>query len=251
MPVRRLLAAAAALLFAFPAAALDLGAMTEAERAAFRAEVRAYLVENPEVLLEAIQALEERQAQSQAEADRAALNANRAELEANPASWAGGNLQGDITVVEFVDYRCGYCRRAHADVQRLVEMDGNLRLVIKEFPILGPDSVTSARFAIAVLQTAGADAYKAAHDALIALEGPPVPTALRRIAAEAGADPEAVMARMDAPEVTAVIDANRALAERLKINGTPTFVIADTMVRGFVPLDGLMAIVADQRAKKG
>ncbi|MFN3642360.1 MAG: DsbA family protein [Gemmobacter sp.] len=249
-PFRPLLAAAA-LALALPAAALDLGSMTAEERAAFRAEVRAYLLDNPEVLLEAIGVIEQREARAQADADIAALRDNRAALEENPASWAGGNLAGDITVVEFVDYRCGYCRRAHEDVQALVESDGNIRIVVKEFPILGPDSVTSSRFAIAVLQIAGPDAYKVAHDALIALAGPPTPAALRRIAADAGVDGDAVLARMDAPEVTAVIAANRALGERLQINGTPSFVIHETMVRGFVPLEGMRAIVAGQRAKKG
>jgi protein-disulfide isomerase len=245
------LAAVLALGVALPAPALDLGAMSPEEKAAFGAAVRAYLIENPEVLMEAIAVLEQREARAQADADLAALRASRAELFENPASWSGGNPQGDITVVEFVDYRCGYCRRAHDEVQALIATDGNLRIVVKEFPILGEASVTSSRFAIAVLQTAGADAYKVAHDALIKLSGPPTPQALRAIAVAAGADAEAVLARMDAPEVTAVIEANRRLADRLSINGTPTYVIHETMVRGYVPLDGMRSIVAGQRAKKG
>jgi protein-disulfide isomerase len=250
MPLPRLiLAVAAAFGLGAPAAALDLAAMSAEERAAFRAEVRAYLLEHPEVLMEAIGVLEQRQMQARAEADRAALRESRAELERNPASWAGGNPDGDITVVKFVDYRCGYCRRAHADVQALIAGDGNLRLVIKEFPILGPDSMASSRFAIALLQTAGPDAYRIAYEALLTLAGPPTPPVLRDIAVAAGADPDAVLARMQAPEVTAVIAANHALAERLAINGTPTFVIDEALVRGFVPLEGLRAIVAEQRAR--
>lgn len=251
MPLLRpvLRALAIALCLAAPASALDLQAMTPEERAAFRAEVRAYLIENPEVLMEAIGVLEDRERNAQAEADLAALRDNRAALLDNPASWSGGNPEGDIAVVEFVDYRCGYCRRAHDEVAELIASDGNLRLVLKEFPILGQDSLISSRFAIAVMQTAGQDAYKKAHDALIALAGPPAPPALRRIAEAAGADPEAVMARMDAPEVTAVIEANHALAQRLGINGTPTFVIHETMVRGYVPLPGMRQIVEGQRAK--
>ncbi len=251
MPLLRpiLRALAIALCLASPAAALDLQAMTPEERAAFRAEVRAYLIENPEVLMEAIGVLEDRERNAQAEADLAALRDNRAALLGNPASWSGGNPAGDIAVVEFVDYRCGYCRRAHDEVAELIASDGNLRLVLKEFPILGPESLTSSRFAIAVMQTAGPEAYKKAHDALIALAGPPAPPALRRIADAAGADPEAVMARMDAPEVTAVIEANHALARRLGINGTPTFVIHETMVRGYVPLPAMRQIVEGQRAK--
>jgi protein-disulfide isomerase len=245
------LAAALALGLALPAPALDLAAMSPEEKAAFGDAVRAYLIENPEVLMEAIAVLEQRQTRAQAAADLTALRENAAALHDDPASWSGGNPQGDITVVAFVDYRCGYCRRAHDEVEELIRSDGNLRIVVKEFPILGEDSLTSARFAIAVLQTAGGEAYKAAHDALIALPGPPTPRALRAIAAEAGVDADAIFARMDSPEVTAVIEANRRLADRLSINGTPTYVIHETMVRGYVPLDGMRAIVAGQRERKG
>jgi protein-disulfide isomerase len=242
------LAVATTLGLALPAAALDLTAMTDAERAAFRDEVRAYLMDNPEVLMEAIGVLEDRQSADQAAADIAILRANADDLLANPTSWAGGNPDGDTTLVEFMDYRCGYCRRAHEDVNTLVETDGNLRYVIKEFPILGPDSLASSRFALSVRALAGDDAYKAAHNALIALEGPANPRALRGIAEAIGVDADAAIAGMEAPEVDAIIAANRALADRLGLNGTPSFVIHETMVRGYVPLDGMRQIVAGQRA---
>ncbi|MFN3938808.1 MAG: DsbA family protein [Gemmobacter sp.] len=241
---------AAVLGLASPGAmALDLGAMTDAERSAFGAAVRSYLLENPEVLMEVIAALEARQMQDQAEADLAMLREYRDVLENDPDSWTGGNPEGDITVVEFVDYRCGYCRRAHSEVEALVAGDGNIRLVMKEFPILGEDSVRSARFAVATLQAHGADAYKAVHDALITLRGPADEAALDRIAAEAGLDGPALRAAMDGPEVTRVLRANQELAQRLQINGTPTFVIHETMVRGYVPLDGMQSIVAQQRER--
>ncbi len=246
-----LLTTAFATAMALPAAALDLTAMTDAERAAFRDEVRAYLLDNPEVLMEAIAVLEQRQVEGQAAADIAMLRANADVLLSDPDSWSGGNPDGDITLVEFMDYRCGYCRRAHDEVNELVASDGNMRYVIKEFPILGPDSVASSRFAIAVRLEAGDAAYKAAHDALIRLEGPANPRALRGIAAAIGIDAEPVLERMNAPEVTAVIAANRALADRLGIEGTPSFVVHETMVRGFVPLDGMRQIVEGQRQKMG
>jgi protein-disulfide isomerase len=242
----RPLAAALALCLALPVMAQDVP-MTDAERAAFRAEVRAYLLENPEVLMEAIAVLEDRRDAEAANADLRMLADNRAEIFEDPASWSGGNLQGDVTVVEFIDYRCGYCRRAHDEVSELVASDGNIRLVIKEFPILGEASELSSRFAIATLQLAGAEAYKRAHDELIALRGEPSADTLSRLATDLGLDAPAILARMDAPEVTAVIASNRALADRMQINGTPTFVIEDTMVRGYVPLDGMRQIVEGQR----
>ena len=236
-------------LAAAPAFAFDPAAMTEAEKTAFRAEVRAYLLENPEVLMEAIGALEAKQFQDQVANDLAMLRDFSGEIFQDPKSWEGGNLQGDITVVEFVDYRCGYCRKAHDEVAQLVAADGNIRLVMKEFPILGEESVISSRFAIATLQLHGSDAYKAVHDALITHRGPVDAPALDAIAAAAGLEGASIRERMASAEVTEVIEANRALGERMEINGTPTFVIYETMVRGYVPLEGMQQIVAQQRAK--
>ena len=222
-------------------------AMTDAERLAFRAEVRAYLLENPEVLTEAIAILEDRQAANAAANDVQMLAQNKAAIFEDTSSWVGGNPDGDITVVEFMDYRCGYCRKAWAEVEELVASDGNIRFVVKEFPILGESSDLSSRFAIATLQLAGPEAYKRAHDALMALRGEATKPTLERLAGDLGLDASAIMARMDAPEVTAVIQANHALAQTLDISGTPTFVIDGTMLRGYVPLDGMREIVAEQR----
>lgn len=243
-------AAALCLALATPAAALDLTAMTEPERKAFGEAVRGYLLENPEVLMEAIAVLEQQREQQGAARDLALLRDNADAIFNNPADWAGGNPKGDITVVEFVDYRCGYCRKAHDEVAQLVDTDGNIRLVMKEFPILGEDSLTSSRFAIAVRRLAGDDAYKRAHDALIALKGPVDAAALGRLAGDLGLDMAKVTAEMESPAVADIIRANHELASLLDINGTPTFVIRETMVRGYVPLDGMRQIVQGQRAAK-
>lgn len=231
-----------------PALATDLAQMTDAERAAFRAEVRAYLLENPEVLAEAIDVLNQRQAEAEAQGDLALVQAHADELFNDAASWVGGNPEGDITLVEFTDYRCGYCRKAHDEVAELIRSDGNIRFIVKEFPILGEASLDSARFAIAVRQIGGDEAYKAAHDALITLRGEPSPDALTRIAGDLGLDAGEVMAAMGSPEVSAVIAANHDLGNRMQINGTPTFVIDGLMVRGYVPLEGMREIVRQQRA---
>jgi protein-disulfide isomerase len=229
------------------ARAFDPAAMTPAQQAAFGQAVRDYLVANPQVLVEMVSALESREQTNAAATDRARLQAEADALYNDPASWVGGNPDGDVTLVEFIDYRCGFCRRAHPEVQQLIANDGNIRVIVKEFPILGPDSEASARFAIAVLQTAGPDAYKAAREALITLQGPASEAALRDLARDLRLDAGVVLGRMASPEVSRVIDANRALAGRLEINGTPTFVVEEVMVRGFVPLAGLEQIVAEAR----
>ena len=176
-------------LFGTTGAAGGLGDMTAAERALFQAEVRAYLIENPEVIAEALDVLQSRQDVAALVRDEQLLVDNAVYLQNDPNSWVGGNPNGDITVVEFMDYRCGYCRKAIEAVEELVKSDGNIRLVLKEFPILGEDSVASSRFAIAVLQLHGPDAYKAAHDALMVLRGTPDSETLGRLASDLGAGP--------------------------------------------------------------
>ena len=115
----------------------DFGAMTPAQKEAFGEAVRAYLLERPEVIMEAVSLLEEREAADQQAADKAMVQAQMDALLNDGFSWETGNPDGDLVVVEFLDYRCGYCRRAHPEVQKLVEQDGNIRLIVKEFPILG------------------------------------------------------------------------------------------------------------------
>ena len=238
---------ATAAFLATPALTEGLAAMTEAERAAFRAEVKAYLLENPEVIVEAMNVLQSREDDAAALRDQQVLTDNKDSIFNDGSSWVGGNPDGDVTVVEFMDYRCGYCRKAYSEVEELVKADGNIRFVLKEFPILGEESVAASRFAIAVQQLHGPEAYKKAHDALINLRGTPDSDTLGRLATDMGLNAEAILIKMASAEVSQVIAANHALAEVMQISGTPTFVIDNTLLRGYVPLDGLQQIVAAER----
>ena len=232
-----------------PLAALDLAAMTAAERAAFQNEIRTYLLENPEVIMEAVAVLEERQAGQQADADASLVQVNSTDLFEDTNSFVGGNLEGDLTLVEFVDYRCGYCRKAHDEVAQLIEADGNIRFIVKEFPILGEASVVSSRFAVATKLVAGDEAYKAASDALITLKSDVEESVLRALASSLSLDPDAILAKMESDEVTAVIAENRALGQRLNISGTPTFVMGDQILRGYMPLAQMQEIAEDIRSE--
>jgi len=249
LPRRLLTAALLCLGLALPAQALDLDNLSDADRARLHEEIRAYLLENPEVIMEAVAVLEERQAASQAEADVQLVRANAEALFASPHDWSGGNPEGDVTLVEFMDYRCGYCRRAVSEVEGLLEDDGNIRLVLKEFPVLGEESVTAARFAIATKQVAGDDAYKAVHDALMAYNGTMNETGLTRLADTLGLDANAIVAEMNSDAVTEVIAANHALGQRLRISGTPSFVMEDRMLRGFVPQDAMQQVADEIRTQ--
>lgn len=234
-------------LWASTTLAAGLGEMSDAERAAFRAEVRDYLVENPEVIVEAMGVLQSREDVAAGERDKALVVEYADAIFNDPASWVGGNPDGDITVVEFMDYRCSYCRKAKPELDELVKSDGNIRLIIKEFPILGEGSMLSSRYAVAVLQLYGNDAYKAAHDALMTLRGDATPETLTRMATDMGLDAAKIIDRMNAPEVKAVIDANHALGSSMDINGTPMFVIQNSMVRGYLPLEDMRKLVEDAR----
>ncbi len=227
-----------------PAAAQN---MSDAERQVFRKEVRDYLMENPEVLMEAIQVLDQRQQAEQASAESTLLEQNAEELYRSSADWVGGNPDGDVTLVEFMDYRCGYCRQAFTEVDNMVKADGNVRFVLKELPILGPQSVTASRFALSVKNIAGDDAYKAVHDAFFTLRGEINDGTLERIAAEVGADWAAVKAGMNSDDITNIIAANQQLAAALRVQGTPTFVIDSQILRGYVPEDAMAQIVAAER----
>lgn len=221
--------------------------MSAQERTQFQAEVRAFLMGNPEVIIEAVNRLEDRQAEDQAQSDLSLVSDNADAIFNDGYSFVGGNPDGDITLVEFLDYRCGYCRKAHTEVAKMLETDGNIRLIVKEFPILGEQSLLASQFAIAVKQTAGDDAYKGINDAMMTLRADVNMATLSRLADTFGLDMDAISAAMEGPEVANEIAQTRALAQKLQITGTPTFVMQDELLRGYLPYDQMMLVVDDKR----
>lgn len=241
------LALCTAMMAALPAYADGIKEFTDEERAQFRAEVRAYLLENPEVLFEAIAIHRAREAEAKARADMALVAAHRDTILNDGYSYVGGNPEGDVTMVEFIDYRCGYCKKAHAEVAQLLKTDGNIRFIIKELPILGEESVLAARFAVAIKQIADDETYKAVSDALMEMRGAVSLAALRRLAETYGLDTAEVEKQMDSDAVTQVLAKTRELAKALQISGTPAFVLEDQLLRGYLPYSDLKKIVDDKR----
>ena len=223
--------------------ALTATAQDATDDAAFGARVRAYLLENPEVIMEAVGLLQQREDAAASQADEAMVAAQLEALINDGFSWVGGNPDGDITVVEFMDYRCGYCKKAFPEVESLLTADGNIRFIVKEFPILGEQSVLGSQFAIAAHIVAGDDAYKAVHDTLMNFNGEITVDTLRDLAAGLDLDGDAILAKLDDPEVVRRITANRELGQALNISGTPTFVVQNQMVRGYVPEDQLQQLI--------
>ncbi|MBA47941.1 MAG: hypothetical protein CMI51_02810 [Paracoccus sp.] len=201
--------------------------------------------ENPQIIIEAIQSLEADQAAAQSQAQSDVLTNQRDLLERDPNAPVLGNPDGDVTVVEFFDYNCPYCRRAMAEVEGLVEDDENVRLVYREWPILGEGSVFAARAALASREQGK---YEEFHLALMGMQGRAEEASVMRIAEEIGLDVEKLRADMAAPEVDEHIATSRRLTQALGFNGTPSFVIGDNLVPGFVEQEQLGALVKQVRS---
>lgn len=244
----KFVALALGLLIATQSAALELDAMTDGERAAFRAEIRSYLLENPEVLMEAIGVLEQRQQAAKVGNDVALAQNFADQLFNDGYSFVGGNPDGDIAIVEFLDYRCGFCKKAFPEMEALIAGDGNIRYIVKEFPILGEASTLASQFAIAVKIVAGDEAYKEVHNTLMEFRGDVTKSNLDRLAESLDLDVAAISVEMGGSEVAQIINDTRLLGQAMQITGTPTFVVQDQMLRGYVPFAQMEQIVARVRS---
>lgn len=205
------------------------------------------LRENPELVLEALQALEQRQAEAEAKATLSALSAERSTLEQDSNAPVLGNPDGDVTVVEFFDYNCPYCKQAAPEIDALLEADKSVRLVLREWPILSEGSAFAARAALA---SRVQGKYAEFHEALMTMRGRLEAETILRIAGETGLDVEKLQIDMKSPEVEEHIATSMRLAEALGFNGTPAFVIGDQLIPGFVERDQLTEAVAAARSRE-
>lgn len=210
--------------------------------------IREYLKKNPEIVVEAIEAYREKQRAAEEAAVRQTLAARKDELNNDPNSVVGGNPNGDVTIVEFFDYRCGVCKRVHSVVAQMMERDPQIRRVYKEWPILGPDSVFASRAAIASRKQ-GDNRYLAFHDAMMESRRALTNKTVLDIAGRVGLDKAKLQKDMASPEVEEIIQRNYALAASLKLNGTPSFVIGDQLLRGARDMDTMLQMVRNARKK--
>jgi protein-disulfide isomerase len=217
---------------------------TPAERQEIEAIIREYLLREPEVLMEALQELQARREVAQQERVGQLLQERRELIFDDPDDPVIGNRTGDVTLVEFFDYRCGYCRSMMPDLRALLEQDGKIRLVMKEFPILGPESIIASKAALAALRQGR---YADMHWALMQAKDLSREHVLT-LAQQVGLDPQRLAVDMDDPALAREIDANVALAKELGINGTPSFVIGTSLIPGAIPITDLAKLVADARS---
>ena len=201
------------------------------------------ILENPEIVMQAVAIIQQR------EKDRAASGANtvRLQLEQDPNSPNLGNPTGDVTVVEFFDYNCPYCRKAGKTVQALMASDENVRVIYREWPILGEDSVYAARAALAARTQ---DKYEELHWALMNGEGRATEASILKIARDLGLDIAKLQVDMNSPAVEAHIAESSALARSLGFTGTPAFIVGDLTAPGMLSVDEIAAMVAEARAAK-
>ena len=251
MRFRILLAALLASLLAVTAAPVlaesTPKALTPAQEQAIRKLVRDYLIKNPEIIVEAMQKLREKRLQAERDRIGKMLVAYRKQIFENPQSPIAGNPKGDVTIVEFFDYQCGYCKAVMDRLLKTVKGDGKIRLVFKEFPILGPNSVFAARAALA---SRNQGKYFEFHELLMGFKGKLSQEAVFVLAKSIGLDTKRLAKDMNDPKIREVIARNFQLAQILKINGTPAFIIGDRLVPGAISKQQLDAYIASARDKK-
>ena len=206
--------------------------------------VAAYLRDHPDAIIDAIRSYQAKAEKSQRDEQKKLARSRWNDLAKQPDDPVIGNPQGDVTLVEFFDYRCGYCRRVFADLIALQKADPQLRIVLKELPILGPDSVVAAQASLAA-QRQGK--YAAFHDALMQAPGQLDELRIYDIAAEIGLDVDQLRRDMDLPEVEAAIRRNLELAQQLGIKGTPFFLTQNDVIPGAAGADALRALIASAR----
>ena len=214
------------------------------QKTAIESILHDYYLNHPEAFIEAI-----RKAQSVLRAGgdstaRASVAQRRNDLVADPQTPVGGNTSGNVTIVEFFDYRCPYCKRAHPDILGLIREDREVRIVYKDLPVLGPDSVFAARAALAASLQGG---YQRLHDAMLESSTPLTNEAVLALADASGLDRQRLARDMTSPEVEGILARNAELAHSLGINGTPSFVVGDTLVPGAIEPAGMKKLVLSQR----
>jgi protein-disulfide isomerase len=211
------------------------------------AVIERYIRTHPEVIVQSLQAMDAKREAEQRERQKVALAAKQSELIGDPESPVSGNPKGEITLVEFYDYRCGYCKKAASAVTELQKQDPRVRVVYKDFPILGEPSVLAAKAALAS-QAQGK--HQTFHEALLASQADMSKEDILKIAANVGLDPKRLETDMAHPKWQAAIDQNRALAQELGISGTPGFIVGTELVPGMLDLNGLKELIARARQRR-
>ena len=224
---------------------------SDSQRGDIETIVRNYLLAHPEVLEEAMAELSKRQSAAESEKHEASVGKNAEKIFNSPRGVTIGNKDGDVTFVEFFDYNCGYCKRAMTDMLDLMKADPKLKVVLKEFPVLGPGSVEAAQVAVAArMQDPAGKKYLDFHQKLLGGRGQADKAHAMAAAKEAGFDMAKLEKDVASPEVRATLEENFKLAEEMGMNGTPSYVIGKQVVIGAVGVDSLKEKIGIARCGK-
>jgi len=248
MSLRALIAgvAIASALTVLPAAA-QTAPFTDAQRDAVRAIIKDYILKNPEIVQEALVELDKRQKESEQQSRLKITQDKAGPLYTARLDGIFGNPAGNVTIVEFFDYNCGFCKRALGDLQRIVAEDKNVRIITKDFPVLGPGSVEAATVALAAKQQLSSDKMWGFHQKLLSVRGQVGRQQALDAAKDAGADMARLAKDMDAPAIRMAIEENVQLADSLGLTGTPSYVVGDEIVVGAVGFADLKARIDNVR----
>jgi protein-disulfide isomerase len=241
-----LLPVAALAALASPARAAD--PLTPLQKEAVERVIHDYLLEHPEVMVEALRSAEAKLKEKKEENAKEAIVQRRSELLSDATAPIAGNPQGDVTIIEFFDYRCPYCKQVEPHLEALLKEDPKLRIVYKEFPVLGPQSLYASRMALAAHKQGK---YAAFHEAMMAAKGQITEETILNVARAAGLDLTRAKSDMAAADIQEIIKRNYALADALDIQGTPAFIVGDTIVPGATDLDNLRRLIAEARKSAG
>lgn len=228
--------------------AQDDQSFTPKQQDAVKKLVHDYLMENPAIIAEAIEALRQKEDLAADLAAKKTLADRKDEIFSDPDSPVLGNPKGDVTLVEFFDYRCPYCKAMAEQLFDAVKSDGKLKLVLKEFPVLGPDSVTAARAALAAREQ---KKYEEFHKAMMRLKEPVTEKVIFKIASEVGLNIDKLKKDMDDQKIDTILKNNLKLAHDLDVSGTPAFVIGDQLVPGAISPQNLKQLIDQARKGKG
>ncbi len=210
--------------------------------------IKEYLLNNPEVIVQALEGLQQRKMQEIESKISKVVQENKNEIESAATSPVIGNPNGDIIIASFYDYNCGYCKKGDAFVEQLIKLDPNVKLVLKAFPIMGEDSKFAALASLAVYQVAP-DKFASIHRSLMEMR-PVTKQAVEKLLADNMLDMKLIEQEMQNEVIQKSLDRNIKLASELKIQGVPAYVINGKLVPGMVDLDQLKAIVVEIRGKK-
>ena len=212
--------------------------------------IKNYILDNPEIVIEAIELFQKKQSLNAIKKEKETIKSLSVELYDDTNSYFFGNENSELKIVEFIDYNCGYCKKNHEIIMNILNENNNIKYIIKELPILGESSLLASKFAVTIYLIDGPKIYKKFYDSLMGYNNQLNFEILKKISKKVGSSIKDFNFHINNDKVKNVILKNLNLADKLSIDGTPTFIIEDNVFRGFISFDQLQEIIDNLRKKK-